>query len=385
MTDDHYARRQDGPLPGATASAPRIAVDIRALVGPPSGIGYFTISMLQELTNLGQAEYVGMAHRPAAPEAQAALEIEMESHPGPFGVWWQQIQLPRRLARGDLDLLWSPITVLPARLRVPGVVTVHDLTVLSHPHTHRAKVRWSVIPFLARTVRQATTITAISKATADDLIARFPDAAAKIEIVHNGIDSIFVPGSDDAKVRTRSELGCPDGYILYAGTLEPRKNVDRLLSAWESLNLARRLPIVLVGPYGWRSENLLTRIDSLSDQGVVYKGRVDRSELVRLVQSATVFAYPSLYEGFGLPPAEAMACGVPTVVSNCSSLPEIVGDSGIQVDPDDVASIADGIDRVLNDPALASDLAERGLERAKMFTWARSAGAMHQIFAAALR
>ena len=245
-----------------------IGVDLRALVGPPSGIGYFTLSMLRALGRTSSFRFVGMAHRDVSPEAQESLEVELESHGGPFGVWWQQIQLPRRLAGGDVDLLWSPITVLPSRLSIPGVVTIHDLTVLSHPRTHRLKVRWSIVPFLARTIRQARGIAVDSRATADDLLARYPNCSDRVHVVYPGIEPEFAPGTPSEIETTRQRLGCPDGYVLYAGTLEPRKNIDTLISAWkETRPSGRSLPLLLVGPYGWHSQGLIRRIKSLEGQG----------------------------------------------------------------------------------------------------------------------
>ena len=363
-----------------------IAVDLRSLVGAPSGIGYFTISMLNALEKTGSARYIGMAHRQVDDEARSSLTIDLESHGGPFGVWWQQVRLPKRLAVGDVDLLWSPLTVLPNKVPIPSVVTIHDLTVLSHPQTHRLKVRWSILPFLERTVRQASAIAVDSKATADDLLSRFPQCSDRLQVVYPGVEPRFKPGTAEEIERTRAKLGCRDGYILYSGTLEPRKNVDRLISAWQNLDRSTKRPsLVLAGPYGWRSADLMRRIESLADQGLIYQGRLAREDLVRLMQAASVFVYPSYYEGFGLPPAEAMACGVPTVVSDRSSLPEIVGGAGILVDPLDVGAIQRAIEQIVGDEELASDLATKGRERSKRFDWTTSAELMNRIFVEALR
>ena len=154
---------------GPSPSKPTIAVDLRALVGVPSGIGFYTHSMLDCLAGTGAASYIGMAHRPIVDERQLVEKgVAMEAHGGPLGVWWQQLILPGRLKRGDIDLFWSPITTLPVRQKVPAVVTVHDLTTLLHPQTHRLKVRLSVLPFLANTLDKARWIAADSRATADD-------------------------------------------------------------------------------------------------------------------------------------------------------------------------------------------------------------------------
>lgn len=377
----------DSAMPSNASKRPQIAVDLRALVGVPSGIGFYTQSMLECLARSGSATYVGMAHRPIVDDRVLVESgISMEAHGGPLGVWWQQLIVPGRLRRGDIDLFWSPITTLPARMRIPGVVTVHDLTTLLHPQTHRLKVRLSVLPFLASTLGKASRIAADSKATAEDLRQYYPDCSARVEVVYPGVDPVFKPGVPQDIDDTRQELVCPDGYILYSGTLEPRKNLGTLLTAWETLRQTRpgTPPLVLTGPYGWRSRDLLSRIEALSSQGLHYLGRVPRARLVRLMQAASIFVYPSLYEGFGLPPAEAMACGVPTIASNRSSLPEVVGDAGLLFEPESAAELAGAIKRLLDESSLATELGNRGWRRAQQFRWQDSANLMEQLFLQAL-
>jgi glycosyltransferase involved in cell wall biosynthesis len=365
---------------------PRVAVDLRALVPEPSGIGVYTRSLLLALAARGHLRFLGLAHRP--PRGRAELEragVVVEHQPAPRGVLWQQLLLPRRLRRGDVDLLWSPLLTMPLRCPVPAVVTVHDLTTLLLPHLHRLKVRWSILPFLRPTLESARRIVTLSRATAGDLARHFPQCAGKVSVVYPGIDAEFRPGAEEEVAATRAELHAPEGYLFFAGTLEPRKNLDLLLDAWETLGAADgpALPLVLAGPYGWRSRRLLRRLHGLAGRGVVYLGHVERPRLVRLMQAARLFVYPSLYEGFGLPPAEALACGVPAVVSNSSSLPEVVGDAGLIVDPDDASALAAAISGLLADPAREAELRGRALAQAARFTWQRAAAEMEQVFFAA--
>jgi glycosyltransferase involved in cell wall biosynthesis len=361
----------------------RVAVDLRALVPAPTGIGVYTRSLLLELARRGNLDLLGLAHRePQHADELRAAGIRVEHQPAPFGVIWQQLVLPRRLARGDADLLWSPINILPARLPVPGVVTIHDLTAILMPEAHHAKVRWSVLPFIRPTLEHAGAVVAISESTAADLRFHFPQTVGKLRVVHNGIDPDFVPCGPGEVEATRAELGAPAGYLLYAGTLEPRKGVDVLLEAWET---ARRddpatPPLVPAGPYGWHSDGLLRAIERLASAGVRYLGRVERPHLVRLMQAARLFVYPSQYEGFGLPPAESLACGVPVVACRSSSLPEVVGDAGLLVEPNDAPALAGAIRHLLADSALEADLRARALPQAARFTWPRAAAEMEQIF-----
>lgn len=366
---------------------PTVAVDLRALVGAPSGIGVLTRSLLVEMARRGGHRFVGMAHAEVTSRDElAAAGVALEAHPARLGVLWQQLRLPRRLDGGDVDLLWSPLSTLPLRLPVPGVVTVHDLTPVLMPEAHRLKVRLSVLPFLRRTLELARAVAVDSEATARDLRRLFPECADRVRVVYPGIDAVFEPAPVEEIEATRRELDCPDGYLLFAGTLEPRKNVGLVLDAWQALRADGdyRLPLVLAGPYGWKSRALMRRIERLRPQGLHYLGRLSRPRLARTVQAASAFAFPSLYEGFGLPPAEAMACGVPTVVSNRSSLPEVAGDAAIQVEPEDAAALAHALRALERDPGYAADIGERGRLHIRRFTWEAAADGMSELFASAL-
>jgi glycosyltransferase involved in cell wall biosynthesis len=362
---------------------PTVAVDARSLVGTPTGIGVFTLSMLKALADSRVVRCVAMAHRQiSCSEELERAGVRFEAQAAPSGVWWQQLVLPGRLARSDIDLLWSPLLTLPLRSPVPGIVTIHDLTPLLLPETHRLKVRLSFLPFLSSTLDQAQRIAVDSESTAADVVARYPSARSRLQVVYPGVDSIFTPGTPEGISATRADLGCAAGYLLFSGTLEPRKNVITLLEAWEHLarSSATEIPLVITGPYGWKSRELASRIESLAPLGLRYLGRLPRARQVEIMQAASVFVYPSRYEGFGLPAAEAMACGIPTIVSNRSSLPEVVGDAGLQVDPQDALQLRAAIERVLGDPLLQSELAERGLRRVQRFTWQKAASEMEEIF-----
>ena len=364
-----------------------IAVDLRALVPTPTGIGVYTRSLLLHLAARGGLRYRGLAHRPPRDaEILAAAGIESEHQPAPLGVIWQQLQLPRRLDRGDLDLLWSPLMTIPMRCPVPAVATVHDLTSILMPENHRFKVKWSIFPFLRPSLEKSARLIAVSKATADDIAFHFPQAASKVRVVYSGVDPEFRPGTPEEIWATREEIGAPDGYLLYAGTVEPRKNLGAILDAWETLRNEDpgAPPLVLAGPYGWGSRDLVRRIETLAPLGIKTLGHVDRDLLVRLFQAATVFVYPSFYEGFGLPAAEALACGVPTVVSNVSSLPEVVGDAGIQVEPTDPGELMMAIRKLLDSPARREELRGKGLEQAARFRWERTAAETEEVFLEAL-
>ena len=375
-----------------------MAIDLRALVPPPTGIGVYTRSLTLALAARGSFRLLGVAHRePRGGAEMAAAGVEIEHQPAPLGVLWQQLALPHRLRRGDVDLLWSPLISLPLYCPVPAVTTVHDLTVLLLPEAHRAKVRWSLLPFLRASLDGARRVVAMSRATAGDLAFHYPASAGKVQVIYPGIDAEFRPGAAGEIAATRERLGAPRGYILYAGTLEPRKNVGALLDAWEGLAAddADFPPLVLAGPYGWGSRALARRIarlagdahaaDAAGRRRFLALGRLERAELVRLFQAASLFVYPSLYEGFGLPAAEALACGVPVVALDTSSLPEVVGDAGLLVQPGDPQALGAALARLTADPGLAAELAGRAVDQAARFRWERAAAEMEEVFREAIR
>jgi glycosyltransferase involved in cell wall biosynthesis len=431
----------DPAAPPVPASRPRVAIDLRALVPLPTGIGVYTRSLAIALARRGGMRYLGVAHRPPRGAGElAAAGIDLEAQRAPLGVLWQQLLLPRRLRRGDVDLLWSPLLTLPLDCPVPAVATVHDLTVLLMPEAHRAKVRLSLLPFLAASLRRARRLVTLSRATADDVAFHYPGSAGKVRVVYPGVDEEFRPGAAEEIAATREALGAPRGYLLYAGTLEPRKNLGALLDAWESLAADDPgfPPLVLAGPYGWGSRALAARIARLAARDargtgtflgvgtfdatgtfagtatfpgtataapppspapapsaapppatapasrLLALGHLDRPRLVRLFQAASLFVYPSLYEGFGLPPAEALACGVPVVALETSSLPEVVGDAGLLVAPGDAAALAAALGRLVADPGLAAELAGRAAAQAARFRWPRAAAETEDVFREAL-
>lgn len=360
-----------------------VGVDLRGLVGTPTGIGFYTLSMLTHLAAASDLRLVGLSHRPPEhADELAASGVEVECLPALSGVVWQQTTVPRRLARGDLDLFWSPLLTLPLRLPVPAVTTVHDLTPLLHPETHRFKVRWSILPFVGRTLATAAAVVTDSEATARDLERYYPECTSRLEIVYPGVDPIFRPGEPEEIERTRRELDVPAGFLLYSGTLEPRKNLDLLLDAWEQASAAEAdlLPLLLTGPAGWSHRSFFRRLDRLGEHGVRWLGRLSRQRLVEVVRAARWFVYPSIAEGFGLPVAEAMACAVPPIVGSASSLPEIVGDAGLTFDPYDVDELAQLLAGL---PARADGerrLGERARQRAQRFSWADAAARLERVF-----
>jgi glycosyltransferase involved in cell wall biosynthesis len=256
------------------------------------------------------------------------------------------------------------------------VVTVHDLGYLYYPQAHtrfqNAYLRWST----RYNARAAACVLADSQATRDDLVRHYRVPPDKIAVVYPGRDESLAPVTDLAAlaaVRARYSLG--DRYLLYVGTLQPRKNLVRLVQAFAMLQ-APDLQLVITGKKGWLADEILAEVErlGLAAQGrAVLTGYVADAELPALVSGALAFVLPSLYEGFGFPVVEAMACGTPVVCSNVSSLPEVAGDAALLVDPLDTAALAAALGRVVADEGLRRELAERGLRQARRFSWRQCA------------
>lgn len=255
------------------------------------------------------------------------------------------------------------------------VVTVHDLSVIDHPEGFNPLFREYyrfLLPRLARRVRAVITPSAFTK---ERLVEWAKVAPSQVYAIPLGVDGRFRPQEAQAVERARMALGIPSAYyILGLGTLEPRKNLSRLLSAWERVQreLSEEVWLVVAGGKGKRLVFKELALERLPPR-LYFTGRVPDELLPPLYAGALAFVYPSLYEGFGLPPLEAMACGTPVLASNAASLPEVVGDAGLLVNPYDVEAIAHGIRQLVQDGTLREELRRKGLERARRFTWERTA------------
>jgi len=270
------------------------------------------------------------------------------------------------------------------------VLTVHDLIFLLFPEYHLPLNRWFLNRFMPLFIRRADAIIAISQCTKDDLIRHYGVPSEKVTVIYEGVDSRFHPVTDpDVLGRVRARYGLPEHYILYVGTIEPRKNLTALLEAFVALRkqASNRQPatsnqrleagswkLVIAGKRGWLYEGFFRRLRELGLEGeVILLGFVPDEDLPALYSAAELFVFPSLYEGFGLPVLEAMACGTPVIASNASSLPEVVGEAGILIDPHDVGGLVKAMGRVLMDGGKRREMREKGLQQAARFSWERTA------------
>lgn len=290
---------------------------------------------------------------------------------------WEQAVQPWAAWRERLDLLHALAYVAPVVAACPTVVTVHDLSFVRYPRAFRPLNRLYLTYLTKRSVWRARRVLADSCSTRDDLVRYWQVPAARISVVHAAVEAEYypLPAREVEERRRRRQL--PARFVLYLGTLEPRKNVVAAVEAfarWAARSRDRETWLVIAGARGWYYQQIFARVEALGlADRVLFPGFVPASELPDWYRAATLFIYPSLYEGFGLPPLEAMACGTPVITSNTSSLPEVVGDAALLVDPYDVEAIAEAMARLLADAGLRQRLREAGLARARLFSWERTA------------
>jgi glycosyltransferase involved in cell wall biosynthesis len=284
----------------------------------------------------------------------------------------RHLQWPARIRRLRPDAYFGAAGALPLRgVGCPTVITVHDLAIYRNPAWFPGGQPLSTRFVIPRSLARADVIVAVSNSTAEDIEDLFGIAASSIDVVPHGVSSLFRPMSGEDLATARARLQLPERFILFVGTIEPRKNLEVLLDAWAMLS--DRPDLVIVGAWGWNYEPIKKRLGRLGN-AVHHIVGLDPAELPAVYNLARVLAHPAWYEGFGLPPLEAMACGTPVVVSDRSSLPEVVGDAGLIVAADEPEAWRRALEKVVGDTDLAADLKRRGILRAAQFSWPRSAG-----------
>jgi glycosyltransferase involved in cell wall biosynthesis len=368
----------------------RIAVDARALLGERTGIGTFTFAIARGLAARPGLSVGLFAPRSFPPSLDGSDGFTLHSDRHPFGIVWLQTTLPQRAARWGADVLLSALTIGPARGETPFVSVVHDLTPVTHPEWHARRTLVGFVPLWERTVERARRFLCVSETTARELVSLYPETAARVRVAHNGVDTAFFHPADDpaARQRTRQRYAAGQPFVLYLGTLEPRKNVEALVVACERLWGRRRSrpDLVLAGGAGWKTAALHRRIARSPFRDKIHvTGYASREAARDLYRAAEVFVYPSLAEGFGLPVLEAMACATPVVASTADALREVGGDAALYAPPGQPAAIADRIAAALEDAATRRRLEAAGPPQAARFTWEAAAEKTEAALAEAVR
>lgn len=359
----------------------RIGIDARLIYYRQAGIGQYTQSLIGGLARENPPtdgdEFVVLQHRKDARDLTPGPRFRRQSTWTPCHHRLEQLTLPLEIWPLKLDLLHSPDYIPPFRRNCRSVITVHDLAFLHYPEllTTDSTCYYSQID---RAVRDAEGIIAVSHSTKRDLMNLLGVPAHRVVVVHEAANPAFRPIDDTNGLSAiRARYGLPERFILFLGTIEPRKNLPILIQAYRLLRTIEGPgvpPLVVAGAKGWLFDSVFALVEQLGlTSEVLFTGGVPWADVPAFYNLAEVFVFPSLYEGFGLPPLEAMACGTPVIAADVSSIPEVVGDAGLLIDPNDAEGLAEALGRVLNDPALCQDLRRRGLERAREFSWDRAA------------
>ncbi|MBK6799148.1 MAG: glycosyltransferase family 4 protein [Acidobacteria bacterium] len=363
----------------------RVALDAIPLAAPKTGIGHYTDSLAEWLARIHtdhQYELISPfdfpfdacgrhGHSPK-PENLSRKFIPVRSI---FKKWWL-LGLPAFLQISPLDVFHGTNYCVPVFAPCPTVVTIHDLSLLAHSGTHetdnviRGRRR---MPIMARRARK---IIAPSEWTKREIIEFLGIKPGKIQVIHEGAREKMLPLPESNCQSVLERFGIKKPYLLFVGTIEPRKNLTTLIRAYDTLlrETEHRPQLVLCGGRGWLDDEVFSLVEKLKlQEQVLFTGYVEDSDLPALYSSAEAFIYPSLYEGFGLPPLEAMACGTPVITSNSSSLPEVVGKAGLMHDPQDHLALTRSIVEILSDKDSREHFIRAGLEQASRFSWDRAA------------
>jgi len=386
----------------------RIGIDYTSAVHQGAGIGRLTRNVVQALAVLdassrpSEDEYTLLIQGreiPFPPQPENPMGSQNAASGIPNLNWrevrtrlnerwwtriWHRLQIPLNAEWlvGQVDLFHGPDFVLPPlRPRTRAIVTVHDLSFLHLPHCFEPALLDYLNAAVPRAAARADWVLADSESTRRDAIERLGVLEQQTSVLYPGVESRFQRIQDRAALnRVRTQYGLPEHFILSVGTVQPRKNYVRLVEAFAQLD-SEDVHLVIVGGKGWLYQELFRRIEELDLQERVHlTGYVDDADLPTIYNLAQVVAQPSLYEGFGIPIVEAMACGIPVVAADNSSLPEAAGDAGLLVDALDSEALADALSRALTDSQLRRTMIERGLTQARQFTWQKAAETLHAIY-----
>jgi len=371
-----------------------IYIDVSAAVHGRAGLGRYAASLAQALVAQDPRRFALFYNRGGALRPLPGLEgVPTRSLPAGYKPWRMAVWLGQLAGLGfdrllpGAELYHATEHLLMPLRRVPTVLTVHDLIFRLFPRHHKRLNYWYLNAAMPLYCRRASAIIAVSQATRRDLIQAYGLDPAKITVVHEAAAPHFVPASPARVAQVRARYGLPEDYLLHVGTIEPRKNLSRLLEAIHALRQAGQdVRLVVVGGQGWLYADVFRRLEELGlGQAVQLPGYLPDADLPAVYSGARLVVVPSLYEGFGLPVLEAMACGAPVVCSRASSLPEVGGDAARYFNPDDVPAMADAILAVWRDAELRETLRRQGLARAAHFSWARAAEETLAVYSMAAR
>lgn len=370
----------------------RIAIDYTPAIAQRAGIGRYTRDLVEALAQVDSDDrFTLFSAEPPTPDRGFPTTANMTSRVFGVGnrhmtIFWQRLRapVPAELFMGNADLIHGPDFILPPALRARRVVTVHDLAFLTHPECAVPKLVSYLSRVVPRALRAADHVISVSQRTADDLHTLLGVPSEKITVIPLGVDPAFTAEVDEQAVAAvREKYGLEGPVALAVGTIEPRKNYEGLVAAFERARQAADGPrtLVIAGRKGWLYEGVFAAVERLGlTEHVRFLDYIPDGELATLYHAAAVVAVPSLYEGFGIPVLEAMASGTPVVCSDGGSLPEVAGDAALVVPVADTDALSDALVRATGDAGLRTSLIQRGRERVAGFTWEAAARAHVQVY-----
>lgn len=362
----------------------RIAIDIRTINKPRSGVGYYVTNLIHEFQKIDHENSYCLISNNGAYESEFKTQPNFENHRTwisnenhVVGDLWESFFLPRLLKKKNVDVFHGPAFMIPLRFTdLKTVVTIHDIVAFIKPETVPLKYALYMRFLIKLVVDKADKVITPSESTKKDLIERLGVPEEKVEVVYEAVSRHFTPVNGFyGQVDVKKKYGIRDRYMLFVGNLEPRKNLIRLMKAFE---LARKklgsdFQLVICGKKGWLYKDILQTYNEVNKGDIILTNYVGDEDLVNLYRNADMFVFPTLYEGFGLPVLEAMGCGAPVVTSNVASLPEITGDAAVLIDPLDVWQISEAMVKVALSDSLRRDLRKKGIDQAAKFCWSKTA------------
>ncbi len=375
----------------ATEESFHIAINAHLLSGRAgyrsAGVHQYIYHLLRHLGGEGDGlRYTVMLGEGALPldVALATLRSGWPTGRAAARVAWEQLAQPGLLRRIGADLVHGPVFVGPLLAPCPAIVTIHDLSFIRFPEMFRPANRLYLTALTRLSARRARRLIAVSEHAAAESARLLGVSRERIDVIYHGVDPVFRPLPDDEVAAFRQRRGLPERFVFFVGTLEPRKNLVRLVEAFARVH-DTQVGLMLAGGKGWLYDELFARVETLGlSKRVIFPGYVMSEELPLWYNAATILAYPSVYEGFGLPVLEAQACGTPVLTSNVSSLPEAAGDAALMVAPYNVEALAAGLNHLLTSESLRGDLRERGIAHARKFSWSRAAQETARVYRRAL-
>ncbi|MSQ14489.1 MAG: glycosyltransferase family 1 protein [Dehalococcoidia bacterium] len=364
----------------------RIGIDYTPALSQRAGIGRYARELVSALLDEGSRhEFILIGPRGSKPPARIPKSVRLVSLPFSqrmSAIIWHRLRLPIPLDSftGPLDIYHATDYLIPPLRKARGVATVHDLSFLVHPELGADSLVKYLRTALPASLDRASLIVTDSEHSKTDLVKLMGFSEERVEVVYGGVSGDFRPRDDAEELRrVTDKYALHSPYILTLGTIEPRKNHARLVQAYHLLRTEYGInhDLVIGGAKGWLYQRIFETVRSLQlEDHVRFLGFIPDEDLTGLLSLADMFVFPSIYEGFGLPPLEAMACGVPVVSSNTSCLPEVLGEAAVFVDPFSIERIAEGMLSILSNHGLRDELKSRGISRARGFTWNNGAACL---------